>query len=54
MAYPQPDDTCIQECLDAQPAGAGGIPRCICERLIADEEVYYAEPDDLFVREWGG
>jgi hypothetical protein len=55
MPYEQPDEaSCMPECLEAQPAGFGGVPRCICDYLNEQEEAYRAEPDDLAAREWGG
>lgn len=51
--YPQPDEDCYEECREAQPAGPNGELRCICERINADHEAYYAEPPDMFAREWG-
>lgn len=51
--FPQPNEDCMQECLDAQPAGFGGVPRCICERLNAEEEAYHSEPPNMFAMESG-
>lgn len=51
--YEQPDEDCMPECLEAQPAGFGGVPRCICEYLIAEAEAYYSEPPNMVQREWG-
>ncbi|MEU0273190.1 hypothetical protein [Streptomyces sp. NPDC006307] len=51
--HPQPDEDCTPECLDAQPAGADGKPRCICEYVNAEIEAYYTEPADMFQRESG-
>ncbi|MFJ2205954.1 hypothetical protein [Streptomyces microflavus] len=51
--WPQPDEDCMPECLEAQPAGFGGVPRCICERLNADAEAYYEEPSNMADMEAG-
>ncbi|MEU6928958.1 hypothetical protein AB0A05_07315 [Streptomyces sp. NPDC046374] len=53
MPYPQPHEDCYEECKEAQPAGFGGVPRCICEQINAEIDAYYAEPPEMFAREWG-
>ncbi|MFJ5037956.1 hypothetical protein [Streptomyces parvulus] len=53
MPYPQPDEECYQECRDVQPAGPNAQLRCICERINAENEAYYAEPADMATREMG-
>lgn len=53
MPFPQPDDDCYEECKAAQPAGPTEQPRCICERINAEAEAYYAEPKNMAAREWG-
>lgn len=51
--WPQPDEDCTPECLEAQPAGFGGLTRCICEQVNAEAEAYYAEPPNMFAMECG-
>ncbi|WP_371793839.1 hypothetical protein OIE91_11250 [Streptomyces albidoflavus] len=53
MDWDLPTEECMPACLEAQPAGFDGTPRCICERLCADEEAWRAEPEDMAIREWG-
>lgn len=52
-AWTLPDGACMPECRDAQPAGFGGRPRCICARLTAEDEAYYEEPPNMAVMESG-
>ncbi|MFI0934594.1 hypothetical protein ACH4RG_23090 [Streptomyces sp. NPDC021019] len=51
--WAMPDEDCMPECREAQPAGFGGRPRCICARLNAEDEAYFAEPPDMAARENG-
>ncbi|MFJ2745362.1 hypothetical protein ACIO3O_37530 [Streptomyces sp. NPDC087440] len=53
--YEQPiPGECYEECLEAQPAGPNGEPRCICERINEFNEFYEAEPDDMAALESRG
>ncbi|MFI2434709.1 hypothetical protein [Streptomyces sp. NPDC018693] len=43
------DEDHYEECLADMRRGF----RCRCEQINAEEEAYYAEPPDMFAREWG-